>query len=154
MMICIIILHTAKHLGVEPAATVDEVVLVFIFQDQIPFKQLSYFHWSEHLSTSFHLSECEVVGCVLVCTSATLNLFFKWQLPSMSLYTATCKFSDEWGRQGKERWSESELFLYIILLMIYLKNVSVDVDVLMLLKGEEKNSPSATALIFGQHPQC
>lgn len=26
VMICIIILHTAKHLGVEPAAMVDEVV--------------------------------------------------------------------------------------------------------------------------------
>lgn len=115
--------------------------------------QLSYFHWSERLSTSFHLSECEVVGCVLVCTSATLDLFCKWQLPSMSLYTLTCKFSDEWGCQGKEIWSEYELF-YIILLMIYLENVSVDVDVLMLLKGEEKNIPSATALIFGQHPQC
>lgn len=38
--------------------------------------------------------------------------------------------------------------------MIYLENVSVDVDVLMLLKGEEKNIPSATTLIFGQHPQC
>lgn len=47
VMICIIILHTAKHLGVEPAATVDEVVLVFTFQDQIPFMQLSYFHWSD-----------------------------------------------------------------------------------------------------------
>lgn len=38
--------------------------------------------------------------------------------------------------------------------MIYLENVSVDVDVLMLLEGEEKNIPSATALTFGQHPQC